>query len=93
MRPTQQHLAQIQKDGLPKELQGSEQKTDCKKDDAENVRNVLYLEVLGNVQNPGNVERVLLIKVSECIGQVSRLYLPDSHENKLMVGMSCKEHC
>ena len=50
------------------------------------------LEILRDIQNPSDVQVALIIEVAERVGEVRRLDLPDTHEDELVVGMSCEEH-
>ena len=56
----------------------------------ENV--VPHLEVLRNVQNPSNVERTLIIEITESTKKIRRIDLPQAHEDKLMVRVTCQKH-
>ena len=53
---------------------------------------VAYLEILGDIKNASDVERVLLIEVPERVRQVRRTNLPDAHEDKLVIGVAGEEH-
>lgn len=53
----------------------------------------MYLQVLRHVQYTSDILRVLLVELAESIQKILRFNLPNSHEHKLMVGMSREEHC
>lgn len=51
-----------------------------------------HLEVLRNIQNPSNVEGALVIEVTKGAEKIRRIDLPQPHEDKLMVRMTCQKH-
>ena len=51
-----------------------------------------HLEVLRNIQDPSDIEGTLLIKVTKRAKKICRIDLPQSHENKLMVRVTCQKH-
>lgn len=51
-----------------------------------------HLEVLRNIQNPSNVERALVIEVTKCTEKIRGVDLPQAHEDKLMVRVTCQKH-
>lgn len=46
------------------------------------------LQVLRNIEDPGDIQRTLLVKVSERISKIRGLDLPNPHEHELMIGVT-----
>ena len=53
---------------------------------------VSHLEDLRNIQNPSNVEGALVIEVTKGAEKIRRIDLPQPHEDKLMVRVTCQKH-
>jgi hypothetical protein len=52
-----------------------------------------YLEILSDVEYSGDVQWVVIIKFVESGLEIFWTDLPYMHEDKLMIGMTSKEHC
>jgi hypothetical protein len=48
----------------------------------------VYLEILGDVQYPRDIQGVIRVILAKCLGQVRRLDLPNTHKDQLMVRMA-----
>jgi hypothetical protein len=52
-----------------------------------------YLEILSNIEYADDIERVVVVKLVKSSLEIFWPDLPYTHEDKLMIGMTSKEHC
>lgn len=50
------------------------------------------LEILCNIEDSGDIERIFVVEIAESIRKICRFDLPHSHEHQLMIWMSREEH-
>lgn len=65
----------------PEEPQGSARTGKCSNDFLRVRNDLAYFEILRDIQNPGYIQVVIIIEFSKSSSEITRIDLPDSHEN------------